>query len=307
MTLSFDTELDEQITNTDITITKTQVDGHTVTCIQNGGISLYYADGAVIMENGKAYQVSELYPDYSSLPAGAAKIFQMLSFTTSRSGENVTCSLTAEGENARTLLKILMPEQIDNLSDTQKLKVELTSANDEIQSLCFSSEGTLMDDDKTPYTISAELKPAEMDKTFAVPEPVKETVCSRKTESETVISEVLFQLQSHEIRKIAQQESCIFVGRCADFVLREEDVKMLKVFVRAPVEWRIKRKMQQEHLSREKAAHLVHKMDKRRKKYYESYTGQIWGTPGYYDLCIDTGTTEFEEAVTTICSLYNSL
>ena len=117
----------------------------------------------------------------------------------------------------------------------------------------------------------------------------------------------LFQLQSHEIRKIAQQESCIFVGRCADFVLREEDVKILKVFVRAPVEWRIKRKMQQEHLSREKAAHLVRKMDKRRKKYYESYTGQIWGTPGYYDLCIDTGTTEFEEAVTTICSLYNSL
>lgn len=120
-------------------------------------------------------------------------------------------------------------------------------------------------------------------------------------------SEVLFQLQSHEIRKIAQQESCIFVGRCADFVLREEDVKILKVFVRAPVEWRIKRKMQQEHLSREKAAHLVRKMDKRRKKYYESYTGQIWGTPGYYTLCIDTGTTEFEEAVTTICSLYNSL
>lgn len=196
MTLSFDTELDEQITNTDITITKTQVDGHTVTCIQNGGISLYYADGAVIMENGKAYQVSELYPDYSSLPAEAAKIFQMLSFTTSRSGENVTCSLTAEGENARTLLKILMPEQIDNLSDTQKLKVELTSANDEIQSLCFSSEGTLMDDDKTPYTISAELKPTEMDKTFAVPEPVKETVCSGKTESETAISEDLFQLFS---------------------------------------------------------------------------------------------------------------
>ena len=196
MTLSFDTELDEQITNTDITITKTQVDGHTVTCIQNGGISLYYADGAVIMENGKAYQVSELYPDYSSLPAEAANIFQMLSFTTSRSGENVTCSLTAEGENARTLLKILMPEQIDNLSDTQKLKVELTSANDEIQSLCFSSEGTLMDDDKTPYTISAELKPAEMDKTFAVPEPVKETVCSGKTESETAISEDLFQLLS---------------------------------------------------------------------------------------------------------------
>ena len=120
-------------------------------------------------------------------------------------------------------------------------------------------------------------------------------------------SEVLFQLQSHEIRKIAQQENCIFVGRCADFVLRKEDVKILKVFVKAPVEWRIKRKMQQEHLSREKATRLVHKMDKRRKKYYEFYTGQSWGEPEYYDICIDTGTTDFEEAVATICSLYNHM
>lgn len=120
-------------------------------------------------------------------------------------------------------------------------------------------------------------------------------------------SEVLFQLQSHEIRKIAQQENCIFVGRCADFVLREEEVKMLKVFVQAPVEWRIKRKMQQEHLGREKAVHLVRKMDKRRKKYYESYTGQVWGDTKYYDICIDTGTIGFKEAVTMICSLYNCL
>lgn len=120
-------------------------------------------------------------------------------------------------------------------------------------------------------------------------------------------SEVLFQLQSHEIRKIAQQESCIFVGRCADFVLREEDVRMMKVFVRAPVEWRIKRKMQQEHLSREKATHLVHKMDKRRKKYYEFYTGQVWGEPEYYDICIDTGMTDIEDAVAIICSSYNHL
>lgn len=120
-------------------------------------------------------------------------------------------------------------------------------------------------------------------------------------------SEVLFQLQSHEIKKIAQQENCIFVGRCADFVLRDENVSMLKVFVRASVEWRIKRKMQQEHLTREKAVRLVRKMDKQRKRYYESYTCQVWGDPGYYDICIDTGTTGFEEATAKICSLYDYL
>ena len=120
-------------------------------------------------------------------------------------------------------------------------------------------------------------------------------------------SEVLFELQSHEIRKIAKRESCIFVGRCADYVLREEKVKLLRVFVRAPLEKRIERKMQQENLTREKAVRLVRKMDKRRKKYYESYTGLAWGSPDGYDLSIDTGTTEFEAAVNQICLAYQSL
>ena len=96
-------------------------------------------------------------------------------------------------------------------------------------------------------------------------------------------------------------------GRCADYVLREEKVKLLRAFVRAPLEKRIERKMQQENLTREKAVRLVRKMDKRRKKYYESYTGLAWGSPDGYDLCIDTGTTEFEAAVNQICLAYQSL
>ena len=49
-------------------------------------------------------------------------------------------------------------------------------------------------------------------------------------------SEVLFDLQSHQIRHIAARESCIFVGRCADFVLRDQEVNLLRVFIRAPLE-----------------------------------------------------------------------
>ena len=120
-------------------------------------------------------------------------------------------------------------------------------------------------------------------------------------------SEVLFELQSHEIRHIAARESCIFVGRCADYVLREADVKLLRIFVRAPLEKRIERKMKQEKLTREKASHLVRKMDKRRKKYYESYTGLAWGAPSGYDLVIDTGVTDFDVAVERICASYGQL
>lgn len=120
-------------------------------------------------------------------------------------------------------------------------------------------------------------------------------------------SEVLFELQSHEIRHIAARESCIFVGRCADYVLREEDVELLRIFVRAPLDKRIERKMQQEHLTHEKAARLVRKMDKRRKKYYEFYTGLVWGALDGYDLYIDTGDTDFDTAVDRICSAYYSM
>lgn len=120
-------------------------------------------------------------------------------------------------------------------------------------------------------------------------------------------SEVLFELQSHEIRHIANRESCIFVGRCADYVLREENVKLLRVFVRAPLEKRIARKMQQENLTREKAVRLVRKMDKQRKKYYESYTGLVWGAPDGCDLCIDTGVSDFDAAVGQICAAYSAM
>lgn len=91
------------------------------------------------------------------------------------------------------------------------------------------------------------------------------------------------------------------------YVLREENVKLLRVFVRAPLEKRIARKMQQENLTREKAVRLVRKMDKQRKKYYESYTGLVWGAPDGCDLCIDTGVTDFDAAVGQICAAYSAM
>ena len=196
MTLSMSVQLDDTLTNTEMDITRTQVEDHGVTCIQNSGISLYYSDGAVIMENGRAFQLSELHPDYSLLPVKAAELFKAVSFSTSRNNGKVTCQLTAEGEDARQLLKILMPEQADHLSDTQKLAVKLTSSKGKILSLSFSSEGTLMDADKTAYTLTAELTPKEIAPDFTVPDAVKETVCSGNVESEASISEDLFRLLS---------------------------------------------------------------------------------------------------------------
>ena len=121
-------------------------------------------------------------------------------------------------------------------------------------------------------------------------------------------SEALFLLQSHEIRRIARQESCIFVGRCADYVLREaEDAALLRVFITAPLPRRVERKMEQEKLSPDRARRLVKKMDRQRKKYYESYAHRTWGAPENYDLCIDTSLTPVDAAVELLAERYRNI
>ena len=196
MTLSLDTELDEQLTHMEMEIHKTQVDGHSVTRIQNGGISLYYADGAVLMENGNAYLLSDLYPDYSQILQEAAQLFHTVSFSTTRSGGTVTYQLTAEGENAKALLRLLIPEQLNDLSDTQKLTLTLTADGDTVKALEITSVGTLVDDEQTQYSISAQLQPQELEGSVSVPEAVQETIRSGATEGQTPISEELFLLLS---------------------------------------------------------------------------------------------------------------
>ena len=120
-------------------------------------------------------------------------------------------------------------------------------------------------------------------------------------------SEVLFKLQSHEIKRIAKKESCIFVGRCADHVLKDTDAQVLSVFVSAPTENRIRRKMEQESLSHLRAKSTVRKMDLQRKEYYEHYTGKSWGKPKNYDLFINTGEVSIEQAANMIIEKFNAL
>lgn len=196
MDLSMSIQLNDTLTNAELDITRTQVEGRPVTCIQSQGLALYYADNAVIMENGKAYKISDLHPDYSLLPSKAVQLFKTGSFSTSRSGGVVTCQLIAEGENAKELLKVLLPGQEENFSDTQKLTVKLSVSGDQILSLDFTSQGTLVDDSKTAYSLTAQLKPKQSDGTLTIPDPVKETVLSGNTAGEISISQDLFRLLS---------------------------------------------------------------------------------------------------------------
>lgn len=100
-------------------------------------------------------------------------------------------------------------------------------------------------------------------------------------------NESLFQIQSDVIRKVASEQSCILVGRCADYILRENP-DCISVFISASLPDRIKRTMEYNKISEKEAEEYIHKADKSRASYYNYYTDKYWGAAGSYDLCINS-------------------
>ena len=87
----------------------------------------------------------------------------------------------------------------------------------------------------------------------------------------------LYAVQSAIIKKLAQKGSCVIVGRCADYVLKDSP-GCINVFICASKEDRKNRVMDKYHLSERKATEKMKKIDRERKYYYETYSGKEWGS-----------------------------
>ena len=99
--------------------------------------------------------------------------------------------------------------------------------------------------------------------------------------------ESLFQFQSDAIRKAAKQGSCVFVGRCADYVLRDFK-NTVNIFITASMEYRIDQITNKKHMNAEAARRFIEQGEGKRADYYNYYTGKKWGAAESYDLCIDS-------------------
>ena len=106
--------------------------------------------------------------------------------------------------------------------------------------------------------------------------------------------ESLFQFQSDAIRKAAQEGSCVFLGRCADYVLRDFE-NVVNVFVTASMDFRVELVSKVKELDAEHARKLIEHVESRRAQYYNYYTGKKWGAAESYDLCIDASILGLEE------------
>ena len=109
----------------------------------------------------------------------------------------------------------------------------------------------------------------------------------------------IFLAQFDTIRRIASEGPCVIVGRCADYVLRDEP-RVLNVFIKASQEERIRRVVKYYGVDPLKAEEMLRKADKQRASYYNYYATNTWGDVNNYDLCLDTGTLGIDGTVDMI-------
>lgn len=115
--------------------------------------------------------------------------------------------------------------------------------------------------------------------------------------------DVLFVAEGRIVQELAARESCVIVGRCADFVLRD-DPRAVRVFCCTDPESARKRCVEEYGITPEGAELEVRRVNRNRKTHYEYYTGERWGDPHRFDLTVNTGRVSLDDAAQAVARLY---
>jgi cytidylate kinase len=116
-----------------------------------------------------------------------------------------------------------------------------------------------------------------------------------------VSNDNLFNYQAKIIKELATTESCIIIGRCADFILKDYE-NVIKVFVHAPLEKCIETLKEMTGKPEKEIEKQIASIDKHRAEYYKYYTGRDWEDAKNYDLCLNSSHLGFEKCVEIVKS-----
>ena len=118
--------------------------------------------------------------------------------------------------------------------------------------------------------------------------------------SELPLTEQIYQAQTNAIEEAAKRGSCIFVGRCADYILKSRP-DVLRVFIYADRDIRKRRAIEEYGEIEEYIDEFMYQTDKRRRIHYENYTNQKWGSRENYDLMLNSGDLGLDKCVELLC------
>lgn len=127
---------------------------------------------------------------------------------------------------------------------------------------------------------------------------------NRDRDGQSNVDKIWF-AQKKVVTDLAEREPCVIVGRCADYILKDI-ADCLTVFIHASDDKRAERIVTVYGQREESPAERLHDKDRKRKAYYELYTGTEWGQADNYQLCLDSGRIGIERCVDMIVQLYNT-
>ncbi|MBR1484030.1 MAG: cytidylate kinase-like family protein [Ruminococcus sp.] len=113
------------------------------------------------------------------------------------------------------------------------------------------------------------------------------------------VNDKLYILQHRIMKEKAEKECFVIVGRCADYILRNNP-NVVKIFIYADMQSRMRRAVERLEIAPARAKQAVVKLDKTRANYYSFYSGQKWGQADNFDLCINTTQLSTEQSVDLI-------
>lgn len=115
------------------------------------------------------------------------------------------------------------------------------------------------------------------------------------------INDKLFVTQSDIIKGLADEAPAVFIGRCADYVLRDFP-NLVKLFIHAPLDFRAQHVSERHEVTIDKAKDIIVKTDKRRSNYYNYYTGQKWGKLENFDIAVNSSKLGIDGTVELLAS-----
>ena len=121
-----------------------------------------------------------------------------------------------------------------------------------------------------------------------------------------LFNDEVVRLQAKALRDMAQTNNIVVVGRCSDYIFRNEP-NLIRIFIYADDDVRLKKIINEYHVPADEAKSVMKKADKNRANYYSTYADGKWGDPKQYDLCINSSKLDVDEIVALIINYKQAL
>lgn len=198
--------------------------------------------------------------------------------------ENVVITISRlYGSGGRTIASMLSDKL--NIPYYDKDLIKLASENSGINESLFATA-----DEKAPTKTLLKIVKKVYDGELISPDS-----------KEFTSKQNLFNYQAKVIKELAQTESCVIVGRCADYLLKDYD-NVLSVFIHAPLEFCLENASKKKDLPMKELEEFINKTNKQKEEYYKYFTNHEWYDARNYDLCLDSSKLGYDRCVEEILS-----